>query len=235
MKKLGLILGLVLASLALAGLIVFGHARDDEDASGGKSADQTGLPWQIEALPSGASRVFGLTLADSPQTASTLGDAQSRWAADFQMAVIAAPGENGTLEAYVESAVLGFVTGKLVITAQVSPQVIQGFRERAAKTEYMDSTTRRYRLSAADAETALKSPILALAFIPQAQLDADVVSARFGAPAQRLRGNEHQEHWLYPDKGLSITLDSEGKELLQYVAPAHFARLRDPLRASQAH
>jgi hypothetical protein len=52
---------------------------------------------------------------------------------------------------------------------------------------------------------------------------------RFGAPAERIRQGETLEHFLYPARGLDIVLDSKGKEVLQYVAPADFARLRAPL------
>lgn len=228
MNKWGLIAGLLVASLAVATFI----ALDPGDPKVPKpdQASMHGLPWQITPLPSGDTQVFGLRLAAQPEAASTLGDVQRRWASDFQMAVVAAPDENGTLEAYVESATMGFIIGKLVVTAQVSPQVIQGFRERAANVGYMNSSTRKYRLSAEDQALALRSPILALAFIPQANLDEAIVKARFGEPAERVRSNAHAEHWLYPDKGLGITLDSEGKELLQYVAPAQFTQLREPLR-----
>ncbi|MDO9005663.1 MAG: hypothetical protein Q7V20_19620 [Aquabacterium sp.] len=228
MNKWGLIAGLLVASLAAATFIALDHG----DPKGVKpnQVPMHDLPWHITPLSSGGTQVFGLRLAEQPEAASTLGDVQRRWASDFQMAVVAAPGENGTLEAYVESATMGFIIGKLVVTAQVSPQVIQGFRERAAKVGYMNSNTRKYSLNADDQALALRSPILALAFIPQANLDDAIVKARFGKPAERVRSNAHAEHWLYPDKGLGITLDSEGKELLQYVAPAQFARLREPLR-----
>ena len=36
-------------------------------------------------------------------------------------------------------------------------------------------------------------------------------------------------HLLYPDKGLDVVVDGNGKELLQYVAPRDFAELREPL------
>ncbi len=230
MKKWGLIAGLLLASLTAATLVTLDHGEPKASALG--KEPMTDLPWHIEKLPSGDTQVFGLTLAAQPEASSTLGDAQRRWASDFELAVVAAPGESGALEAYVSTATMGFIIGKLVVTAQVSPEVIQGFRERAAKVDYMNSTTRKYRLNATDQALALRSPILALAFIPQANLDDDIVKARFGEPTERVRSNAHEEHWLYPDKGVGITLDSEGKELLQYVAPAQFMRLREPLKQS---
>ncbi|RZI81924.1 MAG: hypothetical protein EOP38_17650 [Rubrivivax sp.] len=228
LKKFALISGMVVAALAVASLIVLGRPGALPSMHTPVGAVITGAPWQVESLPSGGTRVFKLfTLA--PSDASTLAQVQAAWSSDFQMAVIAAPGEHGTLEAYVETATLGGITGKLVATGQIQPEVLKGFRERAAKVAFMDSSTRRYTLAEADRATALQSPLLGLTFIPQAQLDDEVVKARFGEPAERLRGNDHVVHWLYPRQGLAITLDSQGKEVLQYVAPAHFARLRDPL------
>lgn len=93
-------------------------------------------------------------------------------------------------------------------------------RERATKTAYMGGTTRKATLSSADLAEALKAPVTAVSFIPAANLDEEIILSRFGQPAQRVRSNGHLEHFLYPDKGLDLTLDSEGKELLQYVVPA---------------
>jgi hypothetical protein len=39
-------------------------------------------------------------------------------------------------------------------------------------------------------------------------------------------------HLLYPPLGLDVVVDGDGKELLQYVAPRDFERLRAPLLAT---
>lgn len=231
MNKVWIVSGLVVASLALGTLIVAGHdLLTPHDTTRGQ-AKSSGLPWQVQSLPGGASKVMGLTLAPSGSTpmASTLADAQQQWGEAMQIAIIAAPGEDGLLEAFVDPASAGFITGKAVITAQLSRTEIRAMRERAIKSEFMESTTRKYTLTPADLQIALKAPITALSFIPQANLDADTVVARFGTPSERVRSNGHLEHFLYPAKGLDLALDSEGKELLQYVAPAEFDKLRQPL------
>jgi hypothetical protein len=183
-----------------------------------------GLPWQIEAAETGSTRVFGLTLG-----ASTLADARTRFGNDLSIAIVAAPGQRGSLEAYGERVQLGYVTGKMVLTADPGDDGIVQMRERAIKTEYMESTTRRSTLAPDDMQLALNTPISAITFIPSVNLDEGVILQRFGIPEQRIRMSAHIEHFLYPDKGLDIVLDSEGKEVLQYVAPADFSRLRDPL------
>ena len=77
-------------------------------------------------------------------------------------------------------------------------------------------------------------PIRAIAVIPTVNLDEETVVSRFGNPGERLAVSENRVHLLYPDKGLDVVVDRDGKELLQYVAPRDFALLRDPLKASAA-
>lgn len=186
-----------------------------------------GLPWQIDVTPEGT-RVFGLTLGRS-----TLADARARFGAELQVAVVAAPGETGALEAYVANATLGAVTGRLVLTVDLSAEELRGLRERAAKAEYMESTTRKYQLAPTDLARVMDRPIAAITLIPSANLDEATVRQRFGTPAEQLGGGKSLQHLLYPAKGLAVTLDPEGKDVLQYVAPADFRRLRDPLLAGK--
>lgn len=218
-------LAIVLLGLAaLLGPVVWQFIHFDPQA-----VPTSGLPWQIERLPNGESRVFGLTLGRS-----TLADARARFGDEMQLAVVAEPNETGNVEGYYETLTAGFVAGKMILTAELSHDVIEGMRERAPKTEYMQSTTRKATLAEADRARALAAPLRGIAFIPSAQLDEAVVLERFGPPAERIRVNDHLEHLLYPALGLDIALDSKGKELLQYVAPTRFEALRAPLRAQAA-
>lgn len=198
-------------------------------SSGGEQAARpVDLPWQIETLPDGNSRVFGLTMGFS-----TIGDARARLGTDVQVALIAGPGEPGSLEAYYDSVTTGFVTGKMILTADVTTETMERMRQRAIKTRYMESSSRKTTLHPDDLQLAYAAPIRAIAFIPSVNLDEQMVLLRFGPPGERVRSSGHTEHYLYPEKGLDLTLDSEGKELLQYVAPRQFARLRDPLMAKR--
>ena len=212
---------IVLALAILVGPAVWQFSRHTPQA-----VPTTGLPWQIETLPGGESKVFDLTLGHS-----TLADARKRFGDEMPLAVVAEPNESGNVEGYYENVTAGFVAGRLIVTADLPPAVIDAMRERSPKTEYMQSTTRKARLADSDFAAALAAPIRALSFIPAAQLDEDIVIQRFGQPTERIRVNEHVEHLLYPARGLDLVLDSKGKELLQYVAPARFEALRAPLKA----
>lgn len=185
----------------------------------------TGLPWQIEVQPDGTSKVFDLGLGRS-----TLADAKARFG-DGEIALVAAPGEAESLEFYLDNVTVGAVMGKMIVTADLSADSVAAMRQRATKTEYMKSSTKKSALADEDLPAAWAAPIRGLAFIPSINLDEEMIVQRFGQPVERVRTAEKTEHFLYPDRGLDVVLDADAKELLQYVAPREFARLREPLKA----
>ena len=185
------------------------------------------LPWQIEKLANGHSRVFGIELAHS-----TFGDARARFGEDMEVGLIAARGEDGSLEAYFNNVTAGVIMGKMILVAMIDKPTLAQLRKRAIRKVYMNYSTYRYILDPDDLPLVLRTPIAAITFIPAASIDAETVLKRFGPPQERLRTSDQVEQFLYPDKGLDLTLDNNGKEILQYVAPRDFARLREPLRHS---
>jgi hypothetical protein len=187
-------------------------------------APVTGLPWQIEPQADGTARVFGLTLGTS-----TLENARQRFGDDNETAIVAAPGETGSLEIYFPDVTLGAVTGKLIVTADLTEDTLEAMRQRAGKGKYMQSSTRKASLADADLAVAYAAKIRGLAFVPSVNLDEPMILQRFGPPAERIRGTESTEHFLYPERGLDVVLNGQGKELIQYIAPRDFARLREPL------
>lgn len=200
--------------------------------SGGKIEGfdpDSNLPWQITTDGQGGSTVFGLQPG-----VSTLADVRQRFGDDVEVAIIAEPNEIGTLEAYYSSVPLGFVTAKMVLTVDATPELVTAMRERAMKAKHMESTTRKITLSPEDMAAAEKMPIRAMSVIPSANIDEATVIQRFGQPEERLVAAEKRFHLLYPKLGLDIVVDGEAKELFQYVAPRAFASLREPLRALPA-
>ncbi len=182
-----------------------------------------GLPWQIESLTNGNSRVFGLEL-----THNTLDDARMRFGDDLEIGILAARGELGSLEVYFNSVTAGVIMGKMILVAALDEKTLAGLRARSIRKKQLDATASQYLLDPDDLSIAWRAPIATITFIPAASIDAETVLKRFGTPHERLRTRDGLEHFLYPDKGLDLTLDDKGKEVLQYVAPREFARLRDP-------
>ena len=185
------------------------------------------LPWQIDVDGQGGSSVFGLRPG-----VSTLGEVREKLGREIEVAIIAEPGETGTLEGYYSQVALGFVLAKVIVTIDVSPEVISAMRERALQARHMESTTRKITLHPDDLIVADGLLVKAISVIPTINLDEAAVIQRFGPPGERLEVSESRVHLLYPQKGLDVVVDRDGKELFQYVAPRSFAVLREPLRAT---
>jgi len=185
----------------------------------------TGLPWQVDILPDGSTRVFGLLIGNS-----TLSDALEILGYDMELAIIAATDEVGDLEMYYGHYRAGLLSGKLVLQTSISEQKIKQWRDNAVKSEYMASgLAKKYSLSPDDLPQVLAETIIGLTFIPTVNLDEEVILARFGEPDRRivLTG---VTHYLYPEKGLDIAFHADAKEILQYVSPATFQQLVQPLQ-----
>lgn len=178
------------------------------------------LPWLIEALPDGRSKVIGLTLPESTfeQARTLLGDA-------FDIALLVAGDGHIDLEAHLERASLGYITGRLILGLTASDAQLQAMAGRATKSEPTRSGLHRLHLAARDVADAGQLRIRAITFAPSVDLDEKTLVDRFGDPQGRLEAGAEATHLLYPAKGLAILLDRRGKELLQYVAPRDFAAL----------
>lgn len=195
-------------------------------APGAGQPPAQGTPWQVALPAPGQSQVLGLRLPGS-----TLGEARTRWGEDIVVAVLADAGGALSLEAYVERLDAGGVQGRLLLSFEPAAGGLQAWRETLPR-EPTPSGGWRHKLNDQALQALAPAALVGLGFIPAAQLDAAVLSARFGEPAARVPAGDHQQHWLYPAQGLAIVLDDQGRELLQYVAPADFQRrLAAPLGA----
>ncbi|MGD2111857.1 MAG: hypothetical protein PVI50_00615 [Gammaproteobacteria bacterium] len=213
------VLALLIVLLLAAGLLFLdgGEPRND--------APVTGLPWQIERLPGGSTRVFGITLGQT-----TLEEAVGRLGKDVELAIIAAPQESGTLEAYYRHYAAGPVTGSLILVLDIAGEMLSGLRARGLR----DSGTRRYLLHPDDLPVAYAAKVKVITFLPTLNLDEAIARARFGTPAEILTADDRQQHWLYPDQGLVLLLDAQGRDLLQYLAQREYRAHRERLRQAAA-
>jgi hypothetical protein len=187
----------------------------------------TGLPWQIDKLPDGSIRVFGIELG-----ASTLGDAVHSLGGDAEIAVMTDKDGNSSLEMYFSSYRAGLLSGKLILLGDIDREVLATLKDRAASREVMKSTARKYVVNDSDRTQAYRARVKHIAFIPSVNLDEDIIRKRFGDVAETVQVGDDVKHFLYPALGLDVALSETGKEVLQYVAPADFASFTAPLFAA---
>lgn len=219
------VLALLILLLVAAGLLLLNPGLLLNPDEQGGDEPVTGLPWQIDRLPGGDTRVFGITIGRT-----TLGDAIDRLGDDLELAIIAAPQETGALEAYYSHYSAGPITGSLVLVLDVATDTLRHMRSRAVR----DGGTRRYLLHPDDLPVAYRAPVGIITFMPTFSLSDDSAQARFGEPAEVVQADAQQRHWLYPDRGLDLVLNADGRDLLQYLPPRNFGAHREQLRQTAA-
>lgn len=181
-------------------------------------------PWQISVQADGKLRVFGIILDQS-----RLLDATEVLGSNYELGLFETENQPLSLEAYFNEVTLGGVSGKFILTLDVSQAELVTLRGQALKRKVLESGARRYTVTYADKMALSQKTITSLAYIPYINLDEVIIKSRFGEPAERIVIDQKRQHLLFPELGLDLLLDEKGKELLQYVTPAEFGKLRQPL------
>ena len=204
-KILSWILSLTLIALALAILLPGGRETDPDPK----------LPWDIRLEPEGGSQVFGLSLGRS-----TLDDARRLFSNDGEVSLFITRDGQPALEAYFERVFLSGLRADFVLVMESDVDTLQALFERGNRISRTTDITHKVELAAEDRPMVGNLPIKLINYIPAANLDAELITKRFGEPDERISEAETGVvHWLYPEKGLSIGVNPDGKELLQYVQP----------------
>ena len=219
MIKRRFLLPLIIATISLLAFWLL-----KPDASRQVMPPVTQLPWEITVNEDGTTTVFHLTLERS-----TAADAVAKLATDHDLALIDNTDTPPGLELYFSNFQTGPIKAKLVIGLQSTTDQLRAMQQRAETFDYTSSGARKYRLQASDVDRALQLPISSLTLLPSAALKPDVINARFGDPKQVIKTEEGHQHWLYPNLGLDIVINEDGKDAIQYVAPQSFDRLSQPL------
>lgn len=188
------------------------------------------LPWQIEVTGDGHSKVFGITLGQS-----TLGEVEQQFQEPSEISLFATDDGERVVEAYFNTVILNGFKAKMVATLGFNDEQLQELYDQGERIATLAMGKRKITLSDTNLERARNTPVVALTYLPRINLDDATVVKRFGEPARKVAEADGKVvHWLYPDKGLDVVMYAEAKEVLQYVAPNDFDRLRNPLEeASQ--
>ena len=185
-------------------------------------------PWAVSVDTSGGSRVFGVSLGHDKLT-----EAQAALGPNYEVAVIKSNETRAGLEMYYARFHAGPITGKLVVVAKASADELVDLMRRAVKTTTLQNGSRQYLFDAKVENEIGNFSIQSLSFVPTINIDRDMLITRFGEPNEIIEVSEQQQYFLYPQQGLAILLDQDGKELMQYVAPQDFETLIRPLTQAE--
>lgn len=191
----------------------------------GKKPSKELLPWAVEALPNGSSKVFGITLGQSKME-----DAGRIYEDDWEVVLFVSPDKEISVEGYFNRLILSGIKGDFVMSLDLDPKTKQEMYQRGARISQLGDGTKKVSLSSADMDIIANAVIQQITYLPSAKLDGKLIENLFGKPESIIQVNKSTvEHWLYPTIGLDILLDPNGKEVFQYVMPSRFSEVKEPL------
>lgn len=209
--------------LIMSGLLVLTLGMSGCDSSPTQKPED--LPWQVTSTAEGNTQVFHLDVGKV-----TLKEVIERFRSFPEMAVFAHESGKRSLEAYFSTMRIGLFEAKIIAELQAEPAMLDSFQTNNTKREGMASGLWKYTLSEADMKIANGLRVQRLIYMPMIDYDLDIVVARFGEPEERVASQQAGiEYWFYPSKGLTIAMNTDGKEILYYTAKADFAALKQAL------
>lgn len=176
------------------------------------------LPWQIEVFEDGTSRVFDLHLG-----VATLEDAANKFGPFKEMVLFEDKQSQYALEAYFPRAMIGPLSAKIITTLAITEADIQALLSTALGRKASPSGDWKWTIPAEVAQQQMHRRLQSITFIPSySGLGASFFGRRFGKPSNHLRIDEDSVQWFYPERGLSLFIHSDGKEVLEYSPPKAF-------------
>jgi hypothetical protein len=186
-------------------------------------------PWDVERDAAGQTRVFDLVLGRS-----TLADLRALLGEEGKLSLFANPDGRYAVEAYFDDIILSNIRADWVVGLAVPQEQLQAMFNRGLRVSTLSSGARKVKLDPVDAERLAAAPIDTISYLPWKSLEPSDISGNFGEPAEQIGEPGGAVHWLYPELGMDIARDPDGGVVIQYLSPADFNRVLDPLRQSQA-
>jgi hypothetical protein len=127
-----------------------------------------------------------------------------------------------SLEAFFGTVQFGPLKAKIIVTLAATEDELRALISRATGREGSPSGDWKYPLNDPPSEHRMRL-VTGISYIPGTRnLDPAFIRERFGEPAATLRENDQAVSWFYPDRGLSILIDDEAREVLEYRPPRNF-------------
>lgn len=181
------------------------------------------LPWDFEVNPQGNVEVFGLEIGESSMV-----DFRRLYDQRADLAIFRDPDGALSLEAYFGETAVGPLNAQVVLVADVGQEQLSEWASGSMNIDPTPSGARQMTMSDEAVRAAQHLPILSIHYAARADYSKALVERRFGIPDEvRIEPNEEEniEYWLYPQRGLMIILDEDGRDVFQYINPRNFNAL----------
>lgn len=191
--------------------------------------------WVVETSPANpqALTVFDISLGES-----SLNDVIFVFGNRLSLSIFEENG-NRELEGYIRETHVGGITGRIPFNLSFNDEQIESVMPFLSPNKLSTTKRKIYDIPEEYHHRFYDNIVESIAFIPMAvNLDETVIIGRFGDnPIKLQEANKGAFHYLYPEKGVDISLDSTGeyRSVVQYVTPADFEeKVMTPLLDSGA-
>ncbi len=182
------------------------------------------LFWETSLSPKEDMKVFGLTLNES-----TLQDAIMTFGNRVTITIYET--ENGDqIEGYFRETKAGPFIGRMAFTLKYDDDNLQTIKEQLEPEIAPMSRNKSYKITSNLNDFFLQTPLFSLAFIPtQIVLTPEDIKIRFGEPDLIMEETINDKktgiiHYLYPEKGIDISIDQQKRSIIQYISPRYFEK-----------
>jgi hypothetical protein len=181
------------------------------------------LPWQVSTTQGGATHVLGVDIGNI-----TFKQLMFKLQLLAEPALFEAADGSLTLEAYFGKKKFGVLEARLIAEMDADEKLLKTMLKEQMGKDSTPSNHWKYALSVKNTRLANDLRVWRLVYLPVADYDLKQMKF-FGEPEEILKINNTAEYWLYPDKGMALLYDSDGKEIFYYAAPKDYQRLRKSL------
>ena len=134
------------------------------------------------------------------------------------------------IEAYFQRLFLSGLRADLVLALDVEQQQAAEIFNRGLRISKLGSGAKKVDMTTSDQDMLAEAKISLITYLPATDLEEEIIRRHFGEPQQKISETKSGiVHWLYPEKGLDIGVNPDGKEVFQYVRPSEFEELVKPL------
>ena len=179
------------------------------------------MPWHITVRDANHVEVFGIVLNQT-----SLEQAREHFGQLEALALYQNASGVYSLEAYFGKVFMGRFTARIIANLEAGQDELEALTLQAIKRVKTEDGSDRWTLNPDQLQEQGLRKISTLSYIPDySGLDGDFILQKFGEPASRLPVSETAQLWAYPDRGVRILIDSQGKEIFEYMTPVQFKLL----------
>jgi len=179
------------------------------------------MPWHVTIHDEHHSEVFGVVLNQM-----TLEQARQKFGQLDGIALFMNKDGRFNLEAYFGKVTIGPFAARLIVTLNAPQPVLEALQEHTVKRVKIEDGSIKWTLTPGKQQEQGLRTIRTLTYIPTyGGMDATYLKQRFGQPTSIKTIDETTELWSYPQRGIRIMLDNDGKEMFEYTSIADFSAL----------